>query len=178
MEHTVTSTFLCLPLVSNIVSTMHIKINLENSTFSIHSTSLYTTELMRGLKKVKDHVGPSGLSPPKETTAERGWFDEFSYETNASYGAPGFRRPKDLCWWAELSSSRKGPVQTSPGDALSFLQLHLVIQEQALVHGLMLVATVGRSIDWRERLSWGCSKRHAGAPPPQGRSREIYREGI
>lgn len=106
---------------------------------------------MRGLKKVKDRVGTSGLSPPKETTAEQGWFDEFSYEINTSYGAPGFPRPKDLCWWAELSSSRKGPVQTSPGDALSFLQLHLVIQEQALVHGLMLVATVGRSIDWRER---------------------------
>lgn len=49
-----TSTFLCLPLVSNIVSTMHIKINLENSTFSIHSTSLYAIELMRELKTVLD----------------------------------------------------------------------------------------------------------------------------
>ena len=51
---------------------------------------------------------------------------------------------------------------------MSFLQLHLVIRTQELVHGLALVATVGRSVTGREnelRLSpeqqrWGRSRGH------------------
>lgn len=44
MEHTVISTFLCLPLVSS--KYYEQKINLENSKFSVHSMHFYTIELV------------------------------------------------------------------------------------------------------------------------------------
>lgn len=43
-------------------------------------------------------------------------------------------------------------VHSDQSVRLSFLQLHVIIQKQALVYGLRLVAAVGRSVDWRERL--------------------------
>lgn len=57
---------------------------------------------------------------------------------------------------------------------MSFFQLSCVIQKQELVHGLVPVAGAGRSVTGERKTVPRASLR---GQDPQGRNREVWREG-